>query len=123
VDDSTKNIIINAFLVLHFLGIASLMAGFLTGLKQIKTGIKVNAGVFHGAYLMLISGLVMAGLVDPTKMNALIIAIKAIVLTVIFFVAYTYRKKESTPVWVVPTIFLLTLANIIFAIFGPVVNA
>ena len=122
-DDSTKNIIINAFLVLHFLGIASLMAGFLTGLKQIKTGIKVNAGVFHGAYLMLISGLVMAGLVDPTKMNALIIAIKAIVLTVIFFVAYTYRKKESTPVWVVPTIFLLTLANIIFAIFGPVVNA
>ena len=121
-DDSTKNIIINAFLVLHFLGIASLMAGFLTGLKQIKTGIKVNAGVFHGAYLMLISGLVMAGLVDPTKMHALIIAIKAIVLTVIFFVAYTYRKKETTPVWVVPTIFLLTLANIIFAIFGPVVN-
>jgi len=122
VDDSTKNIIINAFLVLHFLGIASLMAGFLTGLKQIKTGIKVNAGVFHGAYLMMISGLVMAGLVDPTKMHALIIAIKAIVLTVIFFVAYTYRKKETTPVWVVPTIFLLTLANIIFAIFGPVVN-
>lgn len=121
-DDSTKNIIINAFLVLHFLGIASLMAGFLTGLKQIKTGIKVNAGVFHGAYLMMISGLVMAGLVDPTKMHALIIAIKAIVLTVIFFVAYTYRKKETTPVWVVPTIFLLTLANIIFAIFGPVVN-
>jgi len=122
VDASTTKIIINALLVLHLLGIASLMAGFLTGMKQIKTGIKVNAGVFHGAYLMLISGLVMAGLVDPTKMNALIIAIKAIVLTVIFFVAYTYRKKESTPVWVVPTIFLLTLANIIFAIFGPVVN-
>lgn len=121
-DDSTRNLIINIFLVLHLLGIASLMAGFLTGLKQIKTGIAVNAGVFHGAYLMLITGLAMAGLVDPLKMNALIIAVKAIVLTVIFFVAYTYRKKESTPVWVVPTIFLLTLANIVFAIFGPVVN-
>ncbi len=121
-DDSTKSIIINAFLVLHLLGIASLMAGFLTSMKQLKTGIKVNAGVFHGAYLMLVSGLVMSGLVDPAKMNVLVVIIKAIVLTAIFFIAYTYNKKENTPVWVVPTIFLMTLANIIFAIFGPVVN-
>lgn len=121
-DASTTKIIINTLLVLHLLGIASLMAGFLTGMKQIKTGIKINAGVFHGSYLMLITGLAMAGLEDGTKLNALVIAIKAIVLTVIFFIAYTYNKKENTPVWVVPTIFLLTLANIIFAIFGPVVN-
>jgi hypothetical protein len=122
VDASTTKIIINALLVLHFLGIASLMAGFLTGMKQIKTGIKINAGVFHGSYLMLISGLAMAAMIDPSKMNVVVVIIKAIVLTVIFFIAYTYNKKENTPVWVVPTIFLLTLANIIFAIFGPVVN-
>ena len=121
-DASTTKIIINALLVLHFLGIASLMAGFLTGMKQIKTGIKINAGVFHGSYLMLISGLAMAAMIDPSKMNVVVVIIKAIVLTVIFFIAYTYNKKENTPVWVVPTIFLLTLANIIFAIFGPVVN-
>jgi len=98
------------------------MAGFLTSLKQLKTGIKVNAGVFHGAYLMLVSGLVMSSLLDPAKMNVVVVIIKAIVLTAIFFIAYTYNKKENTPVWVVPTIFLMTLANIIFAIFGPVVN-
>lgn len=118
-DDSTKEFLINIFLVLHFLGIASLLAGFLTSMKQMRTGMKVNPGVFHGAYLMLISGLAMAGLaVDPAELNVIVISLKSIVLTAIFFVAYTYRKKEITPVWVVPAIAGLTVLNICLAIFG-----
>lgn len=118
-DDSTKEFLINIFLVLHFLGIASLLAGFLTSMKQMRTGMKVNPGVFHGAYLMLISGLAMAGLaVDPAELNVIVISLKSIVLTAIFFVAYTYRKKEITPIWVVPAIAGLTVLNICLAIFG-----
>lgn len=118
-DDSTKEFLINIFLVLHFLGIASLLAGFLTSMKQMRTGMKVNPGVFHGAYLMLISGLAMAGLaVDPAELNVIVISLKSIVLTAIFFVAYTYRKKEITPIWVVPAIAGFTLLNICLAIFG-----
>lgn len=118
-DDSTKEFLINIFLVLHFLGIASLLAGFLTSLKQMRTGMKVNAGVLHGAYLMLISGLAMAGLaVDPSELNVIVISLKSIVLTVIFFVAYAYRKKEVTPVWVVPSIAGFTILNMCLAIFG-----
>lgn len=118
-DDSTKEFLINIFLVLHFLGIASLLAGFLTSMKQMRTGMKVNPGVFHGAYLMLISGLAMAGLaVDPAELNVIVISLKSIVLTGIFFVAYTYRKKEITPIWVVPAIAGLTVLNICLAIFG-----
>lgn len=118
-DDSTKEFLINIFLVLHFLGIASLLAGFLTSMKQMRTGMKVNPGVFHGAYLMLISGLAMAGLaVDPAELNVIVISLKSIVLTAIFFVAYTYRKKETTPVWVVPAIAGFTVLNICLAIFG-----
>jgi hypothetical protein len=116
-DDSTRTLIINIFLVLHFLGIAALLAGFFTSMKDMKTGMKVNAGVFHGTYLMLLTGLVMAGVTKPEELNAIVIALKSIVLTVIFFVAYTYRKKELTPKWAVPTIFLLTTFNIVLAVF------
>jgi hypothetical protein len=116
-DDSTRTLIINIFLVLHFLGIAALLAGFFTSMKDMKTGMKVNAGVFHGAYLMLLTGLVMAGVTKPEELNAIVIALKSISLTAIFFVAYTYRKKELTPKWAVPTIFLLTTFNIVLAVF------
>jgi len=120
VDDSVRQIIINSFLVLHFLGIASLLAGFLTSMKQMRSGMKMNAGVFHGAYLMLISGLVMAGMTDPAKLNVLVLAIKIVVLMVIFFVAITYRKKDLTPKWVVPSIAAMTILNIVLAVFGNV---
>ncbi len=123
-DDSTKEFLINIFLVLHFLGIASLLAGFLTSMKQMRTGMKVNPGVFHGAYLMLISGLAMAGLaVDPAELNVIVISLKSIVLTAIFFVAYTYRKKEITPIWVVPAIAGFTVLNMCLAIFGGAVSS
>ena len=117
-EDSTRDLIINIFLVLHILGIAALLAGFFTSMKEMKTGMKVNIGVLHGAYTMLITGLVMAGVSDPAKLNAVVISLKTISLTVIFFIAYTYRKKEVTPKWAVPVIFLLTTLNIVLAVVG-----
>ncbi len=116
-DDSTRTLIVNIFLVLHFLGITALLAGFFTSIKDMKTGMKVNAGVFHGTYLMLLTGLVMAGVTKPEELNAIVIALKSIFLTVSFFVAYTYRKKEVTPIWAMPAIFLLTTLNIVLAVF------
>jgi hypothetical protein len=117
-EDSTRELIIHIFLVLHILGIAALLAGFFTSMKDMKTGMKVNVGVLHGAYTMLITGLVMAGVTDPAKLNAVVISLKTISLTVIFFIAYTYRKKEVTPKWAVPVIFLLTTLNIVLAVVG-----
>lgn len=120
-DDSTKEFLIHILLVIHLLGIAALLAGFFTSLKDMKTGMKVNVGVLHGSYLMLATGLGMAGLaVDPSKINVVVISLKSVVLTVIFFIAYTYRKKEKTPIWAVPMIFALTTLNIVLATFGNV---
>lgn len=120
-DNSTKELLINILLVIHLLGIAVILAGFFTSMKDMKTGMKVNAGVLHGSYLMLATGLGMAGLaVDPAKLNTIIISLKSIVLTVIFFIAFTYRKKETTPVWAVPVIAALTTLNIVLATFGNV---
>jgi hypothetical protein len=118
-EDSTKELLINIFLVLHLLGIAVLLAGFFSNLKDLTKGIKVSAGVLHGSYLMLATGLAMAGLaVDPSKLNAFVISLKLIALVFIFLIAFRYRKKDVTPVWAVPTIFLLTTINIVLAIFG-----
>jgi hypothetical protein len=117
-EESTRELIIHLFLVIHILGIAALLAGFFTSMKDMKTGMKVNVGVLHGAYTMLITGLVMAGVSDPAKLNAVVISLKTISLTVIFFIAYTYRKKETTPKWAVPVIFLLTTLNIVLAVVG-----
>jgi hypothetical protein len=117
-EESTRELIIHIFLVLHILGIAALLAGFFTSMKDMKTGMKVNVGVLHGAYTMLITGLVMAGVTDPAKLNTVVISLKSISLTAIFFIAYTYRKKEATPKWAVPVIFLLTTLNIVLAVVG-----
>ena len=115
-EDSTRDLIVHTFLVLHILGIAALLAGFFTSMKDMKTGMKINAGVLHGAYTMLITGLVMAGVTKPAELNTVVISLKSISLTAIFFIAYTYRKKENTPKWAMPVIFLLTTANIMFAV-------
>jgi hypothetical protein len=121
VDKATSELLINIFLVLHLLGIAVLLAGFFSNLKDLTKGIKVSAGVLHGSYLMLATGLAMAGVaVDPTKLNAFVISLKLIALVLIFVIAFRYRKKDVTPVWAVPTIALLTTINIVLAIFGNV---
>ena len=123
-NDSTKELLINIFLVLHLLGIAVLLAGFFSNLKELTKGIKVSAGVLHGSYLMLATGLAMAGLaVDPHKLNAFVIALKLIALVFIFLLAFRYRKKDKTPIWVVPAIACLTTLNIVFAIYGNVAGA
>ncbi len=123
-DDSTKELLISIFLVLHLLGIAVLLAGFFSNLKELTKGIKVSAGVLHGSYLMLFTGLAMAGLaVDPSKLNAFVISLKLIALVFIFLLAFRYRKKNLTPVWVVPSIVGLTTLNIVLAVFGQVAGA
>ena len=119
-DDSTKELLINIFLVLHLLGIAVLLAGFFSNLKDLTKGIKVSAGVLHGSYLMLATGLAMAGILDSSKLNTFVILLKLIALVFIFVIAFRYRKKDLTPVWAVPSIALLTTINIVLAIFGQV---
>jgi len=46
----------DVFLVLHIIGVGALLSGFFYQLKDMKAGMKVNAGIIHGAWLMLITG-------------------------------------------------------------------
>lgn len=107
---------IHIVLVFHFIGLGALLSGFFYQLKSLKSGMTVNAGIIHGAWLMFVTGMGMAGMTDPAKLNTLVIAAKAMVLTAIFFLAYMYKKKEKTPAWVVPAIAGLTVLNIVLAV-------
>lgn len=117
-------LVVEIFVVLHLLGMASLMTGFLGQMKQIKNGAKVTPAVFHGAWTLLVTGFVLVGLAyapgSDEQPNAWVLAAKSIIITIIFFVAYTFNKKEVTPKWVVPTIGLLTIVNICLAVMGPI---
>jgi hypothetical protein len=116
-------IIIRVTLVLHLLGFATILSGVLAQTKNFKTGAPVTAGILHGSWLSLITGLVLTGLVyaNGEEVNNLTLSIKGLVITAIFFIAYTFAKKESAPKWVVPTIGVLTIANLSFAVIMGVV--
>jgi hypothetical protein len=114
------------FLVLHLIGLASLLGGFLLQMKELKNGAKVVPAIFHGAWTLFVTGFVMTGLVyaNQEEPNSIVIGIKSVVITAIFFLAYGYNKKNPTPKWVVPTIGLLTILNVAVAVIvGVIVEA
>jgi hypothetical protein len=121
----TLEIIIRITLVLHLLGFATIFGGVLAQTKNFKTGAPVSPGILHGSWLALITGLILTGLVyaNQEEVNNLALSLKGLGITGIFFIAYTFAKRETAPKWVVPTIGLLTVLNVIFAVVLGVVNA
>jgi hypothetical protein len=116
----------DVFLVLHIIGVGALLSGFFYQLKDWGNGMKVNAGIIHGAWLMLVTGFAMAGILpiaEPdAKINNIVLGAKSIIITAIFFIAYSFNKKDKTPKWVVPVIALLTTTNVALAVLGPIVE-
>jgi hypothetical protein len=114
-------------IILHLIGVASLLGGFLGQMKDLKNGGRIVPGMLHGAWLLLITGFALVGIVEASgteHVNNIVLAIKCVVITVIFFLAYGYSKKDlTTKKWVVPTIGLLTIVNISLAVLGPIVQS
>jgi hypothetical protein len=115
------------FVVLHLIGLASLLGGFLTQMKELKTGGRIVPAMLHGAWTLLVTGFALVGLVEMSgdeHVNNFMLAAKSIVITAIFFLAYGFSKKDlSTKKWVVPTIGLLTVLNLVLAVVGGIVQS
>lgn len=104
-------------LVLHFIGIASLLGSFLVQIKDIRRGEgRILAGMFHGALTMLVTGLALVALAEigVGPVNHAKIAVKLLVLVGIL--ALVFRKRERTPAWVLWAIGGLSVANIVLAV-------
>jgi ABC-type uncharacterized transport system permease subunit len=117
-------IVSEIFLILHLIAFATILGGVLAETKNFKHGAKVNPGILHGSWLSLLTGLVMAGLLpitEPTQtINPIALSIKGLALTAIFFIGYTYQKRENTPKWVVPSIGALAIIAVSTAVLGPI---
>lgn len=118
--------IIQITVVLHLIGVVGLLGGFFYQMGSLKSGTaKVLPAMLHSAWLLLITGFALTGLVyaNDEDVNNIVLAIKGANITAIFFIAYAYAKKDKTPKWVVPVLGLLTFANMTLAILPGVILA
>jgi hypothetical protein len=110
------------FLVLHFIGLAMLFGGFMVQLSSSDKG--VNRTMLEGALTQLITGVVMVGIassgsIDET-MNNSVVGIKLLIVLVITVLAFIGRRRQPPQVAMWAIIGLLTLANILIAVFAGV---
>lgn len=113
-------IVKNIFVVLHFVGLASLLGGFLLQMRAMRTAsAKIVPAMVHGAWTMLITGLVLVGLHEMMdhEVNNLKVGAKLIVVLVITVLVMINRKKENVKTAVFGAIGALTLLNVILAVF------
>ncbi|MFM1784789.1 MAG: hypothetical protein RLZZ579_1066 [Actinomycetota bacterium] len=123
--EATIEQIINAFVVLHFIGLASLLGGFLVQMKSLRSGTaKIIPAMVHGAWTMLITGLVLVGMhewlgsmTEGHEINNMKIGVKLIVVLVILILVLLSRKKDLVKTGLFGAIGALTLLNIVLAVF------
>jgi hypothetical protein len=115
-------ILYNSLVVLHFIGLASLLGGFLVQMSSFKTkSAVINPAILHGALTQLVTGLALVGVAemasDGDPLNYAKIGVKLVVLLVIYTLALTYRKKTSVATPIIGAIGVLTIVNIVLAVF------
>ncbi len=103
-------------LILHFVGLASLLGGFLVQMKPKEK--VVNAAMFHGALTQLVTGLLLVGIreMGDGEVNHMKIGIKLVLLLVIGALVLVHRKRGSVSTGVWGAIGALTVAEIVVAV-------
>ncbi|MDO8732967.1 MAG: hypothetical protein Q7L55_10435 [Actinomycetota bacterium] len=111
----------NVLVVLHFVGLASLLGGFIVQMSSPSKG--VNPAMLHGALTQLVTGVLMVGLVesdqlpDEDPLNMTKISVKLGVVLVITVLAFIGRKRQAPQVALWAIIGALTLLNVVVAVF------
>jgi hypothetical protein len=112
----------DAVVVIHFLGLASLIGGFLVQMKAEQRGI--NNAMFHGALTQLVTGLILVGmregglLDEARELNMTKISIKLAISAIVLVVAWIGRRKPAEaqqPYWAIAG--ALAIVNVIVAVF------
>ncbi|WP_309053139.1 hypothetical protein [Streptomyces sp.] len=112
------DVLINVFVALHIIGIASLLGGFLTQMKAMGAGTaRFTPAMLHGALTMLVTGIALVGLnqADDQTVNNVKIGIKLAVLVVILALVYVKRDEERVDKGLFGAVGGLTVANIFIA--------
>ena len=107
----------HTLVVLHFIGLASLLGGFLV---QIKTTPRVvNSAMVHGIITQLVTGVLLVGLAeaDDAAVDHAKVGVKLVVALVVAVLVFANRRREvlTTAAW--GLIGGLTILNIVIAVF------
>lgn len=121
----TAELFRNSLVVLHFIGLASLLGGFITQMKAMANGAaKIVPAMVHGAWTMLITGVALVGVAEwrsamgaDIEIDHLKIGIKSLVVTAVLFLVLHYKKRDSVKAPVFGAIGGLTILNTVLAVF------
>ena len=115
----------NTLIVLHFVGQAALLGGFLTQMRVMRQGqAKIVPAMVHGVWTAFVTGLLLVGVaewriamgadftIDHAKVGA-----KTLVALIILVLVMIQRKKPSVSTPIFGTIGALTLTNVVLAVF------
>jgi len=107
-----------ALVFLHLLGMATLIGAFLLQRRASADG-SLNSAWLHAGALQLVTGLGLVGIAevgtDPVNQGKT--AVKLAVLLVILALVLIYRRRSGRPAWVVPALGGLTVLNVAVAVF------
>lgn len=87
-------IAISIVLILHFIGLAGIIGGWIATVKTPQ----VNKAILHGSILQVVTGILLVGLREmegEVDMNHMKIGIKLVIALVIMGLAIVGTKKES----------------------------
>lgn len=121
----TAELFRDALVVLHFLGLASLLGGFITQMKAMAAGTaKIVPAMVHGAWTMLITGVALVGVAEwrgamgaAIEIDHMKVGVKTLVLAAILVLVLYFKKKDSVKAPVFGVIGLLTILNVVLAVF------
>ena len=114
-------LVYNLIVILHFIGLASLLGGFLVQMSATDKG--VNPAMLHGALTQLVTGVLMVGLVESGAVDEDLsmakIGVKLLVVLVITALAFIGRRRQPPQVALWGIIGALTLTNVVLAVLWP----
>lgn len=113
------DVLINVFVGLHIIGIASLLGGFLTQMKAMSAGTaRFVPAMLHGALTMLVTGVLLVGFneMDGSSVNNVKIGVKLALLFVILALVYVKRDEERVEKSLFGVVGGLTVVNIFIAV-------
>jgi hypothetical protein len=111
--------IYNLFVVVHFLGLASLIGGWMVQLGSRER--LVNSAMLHGVYTQLATGVILVGLAEAVDsldkdIDNAKIGVKLAVALVIAVISWMNRKR-TVPDVLYFLIGALSVANVVIAVF------
>jgi len=114
-------LLFNVLVVLHFVGLASLLGGFLVQMSTKPRGI--NNAMLHGVLTQVVTGIAMvgiveAGLLEGEEVSTSKIAVKLLIALFVLGAVLLGRRKpadQQQPYWAIAG--ALTLVNVIVAVF------